>query len=116
VKTLKFSKDFISEILSGRKTATWRCFDDKDLKKGDEVLCLEYGGRRVFAKILLTEVEEKTFGELNEEDRKGHEEFKNDEEMYKVYSEYYKKEITPDTPVKIIRFKILEKIYPEVNL
>jgi len=110
VKILKFYKNLISEILSGRKTATWRCFDDKDLKEGDEVLFLEHGDEKPFAKAMLTEVKEKTFRELDEEDKKGHEKFKNDEEMYKVYSGYYKKEITPDTSLKIIRFKILIKI------
>ncbi|PIZ87316.1 MAG: hypothetical protein COX92_01450 [Candidatus Nealsonbacteria bacterium CG_4_10_14_0_2_um_filter_40_15] len=89
---------------------TWRCLDDKDLKKRDEVLFLEHQSKNPFAKVILIEVKEKTFGELNEEDKKGHEEFKNDEEMYKTYSEYYKTEINPDTLVKIIRFKILTKI------
>ncbi len=110
MKTLKFSKNLVSEILYGRKTATWRCFDDKELKEEDEVLFLENGSKKPFAKVILTEVKEKTFGELNEEDKRGHEEFKNDEEMYKVYSEYYKTEITPDTSLKIVSFKILEKI------
>jgi hypothetical protein len=110
MKTLKFSKDLIPDILSGLKTITWRCFDDKDLKEGEEVLFLEHESKKPFAKAMLTEVEKKTFGELNEEDKKGHEEFKNKEEMFKTYSSYYKTEITPGTPLKIIKFKILIKI------
>jgi hypothetical protein len=110
MKTLKFSKNLIPSILSGEKTTTWRCFDDKDLKEGDEVLFLEHETKKPFAKVKLVEIKEKTFKELNEEDREGHEKFKNDEEMLKTYSEYYKTEITPDTPLKIIKFKILIKI------
>lgn len=110
MKTLKFSKELISDILSGEKDVTWRCFDDKYLKESDEVLFLRNKNKKPFAKALITEVEEKTFKELNEEDKKGHENFKNDEEMYRVYSEYYKTKITPDTAVKIIKFKILNKI------
>jgi len=33
MKTLKFSKNLIPSIVSGEKTITWRCLDDKDLKK-----------------------------------------------------------------------------------
>ncbi len=106
MKTLKFSKELLPEILSGKKTVTWRCFDDKDLKEGDEVLLLEHETKNPFAKAVLTKVNEKTFGELSKEDKKGHEEFKIDEEMYKTYSEYYKREITPDTLLKVIQFKI----------
>lgn len=62
-----------------------------------------------FAKTLFAEVKEKTFGELNKEDKGEHEKLKNNEEMYKTYSEHYKKEITLETSVKIIKFKILEK-------
>ncbi len=110
MKTLKFSKELIPEILSGQKTITWRFFDDKNLKKGDEVLFLDSETKKSFAKAVLVEVKEKTFRELDEEDKRGHEKFKNDEEMLKTYSEYYGTEITPDTLLKVIEFKILVKI------
>lgn len=110
MKTLKFSQKHIPSILSGQKTITWRCFDDKDLEKGDEILFLDNETKEPFARAALLEVREKTFGELDGEDKKGHEEFRNNEEMLKTYSEYYRTEITPDTPLKIIKFKILERI------
>lgn len=110
MKTLKFSKELIPDILSGKKSVTWRCFDDKNLEEGDEVIFLDYQNKKPFAKSVFDKVKEKTFKELNEEDKKGHEVFQNDEEMYKTYSDYYKTEITPDTAVKIIRFKILNKV------
>ena len=110
MKTLKFSKEIIPAILTGAKTTTWRCFDDKDLKRGDEVFLLDSETKKSFAKAVLVEVKEKTFGELDEGDKKGHEKFKSNEEMLKMYSRYYKTEITPDTSLKIIKFEILEKI------
>jgi len=110
LKTLKFSKNLIPAILSDEKTITWRCFDDKDLREGDELLFLNSETKNQFAKALLLKVQEKTFKELTDEDKNGHEEFKNDEEMYKIYSEYYGTEITPDTSLKVIEFKILVKI------
>ena len=110
MKTLKFSKNLIPDIISGRKTVTWRCFDDKDLKVGDEILFLDKETKQPFAKVLLAEVEEKIFKDLTDEDKKGHEEFKNEEEIFKAYSEYYKTEIIPATSLKVIKFKLLEKI------
>lgn len=110
MKTLKFSKKLIPDIISGRKTMTWRCLDDKDLKVGDEVLFLDKETKQPFAKVILTEVEEKIFKDLTDEDKKGHEDFKSEEEMFKTYSEYYKTEITPETSLKVIKFKLLEKI------
>ncbi len=109
MKTIKFSKTHMPSILSGQKTTTWRCFDDKDLRKGDEIVFLDHETKKPFVKAMLTEVKEKTFKELDKKDREGHEEFRDDKEMLKTYSEYYKTEITPETPLKIIKFKILEK-------
>jgi len=107
LKTLKFSKNLIPTILSGEKTITWRCFDDKNLKEGDELLFLNSETKNPFAKASLVKVQEKTFKKLTDEDKKGHEEFRNDEEMFKIYSEYYGTEINPDTSLKVIKFKIL---------
>jgi len=107
MKTLKFSKEHIPLILSGQKTTTWRCFNDKGLKKGDEVVLLGHGSKKPFARAVLTEVKEKTFKELDEKDMEGHEGFRDKEEMLKIYSGYYKIKIVPENSLKIIKFKIL---------
>ena len=72
---LKFSKNLIPLILSEEKTKTWRLFNDKNLQKGDEILCLDRENNKPFAKALLTEVTERTFRELTEKDKVGHEEY-----------------------------------------
>ena len=108
-KTLKFSKKIIPLVLSGEKTVTWRLFDDKDLIEGDEVIFLDKETKQPFVEASLVEVREKMFKDLTEEDKRGHEGFKNKEEMLKTYSDYYKTEVTLDTPLKIVRFKIIKK-------
>jgi len=110
MKTLKFSKNLIPLILSGEKDITWRLFDDKNLQVGDEIMFLDTKTKEPFTKVLLIEVQEKTFRDLTEEDKEGHEEFKDDEEMYKTYSDYYTTQIIPNTSLKVIKFKILEKL------
>jgi hypothetical protein len=52
MKTLKFRKTLSELILKGEKTATWRLFDDKNLKEGDEIVLV--GGR--LAKNLQREI------------------------------------------------------------
>ena len=37
MKTLKFTTQLVEKILSGEKTSTWRLFDDKDFKNGDNL-------------------------------------------------------------------------------
>jgi len=60
-----------------------------------------------FARAELLDVKETTFGELTEEDWEGHKKFASDDEMYKTYSIYYKREVGKDIPVKIIKYKLL---------
>lgn len=110
MKTLKFRPNLIPLILSGEKTSTWRLFDDKDLKKDDEVMFLNWETKESFAKAILLDVFEKPIGKLTEKEKGGHEEYTNDEEMLVILSGYYKTKVTFETTVKILRFEILEKI------
>ncbi|MFB6242291.1 MAG: hypothetical protein ABEJ36_05845 [Candidatus Nanosalina sp.] len=48
-----------------------------------------------------------TFGRLTEEDREGHESFESEEEIYQTYSDYYDKEVGPDTELKVVKFRLL---------
>ena len=74
---------------------------------GDRVDFLESDTDELFATAKVIEVIEKLFCNFKEEDRKGHEKFKNDKEMYKTYEKYYNKKVGPETAVKIIFFKLL---------
>jgi hypothetical protein len=107
MKTIKFAADLVPLVLSGEKTSTWRLFDDKALKTGDVVEFWNKQTLEKFADATLLSVEKKPLRELTDEDKIGHETFESDEEMYATYSGYYNREVTPETPIKIIRFKLL---------
>ncbi len=106
MKQLKFSEPLPGMILEGKKNSSWRLNDDKGVEARDE-LSFCYNNGEEFAKAIVVNVKETTFGELTEEDKEGHEEFSSDEEMYVTYSKYYKMEVKPQTKLKIIKFKLI---------
>jgi hypothetical protein len=105
LKTMKFDDGLVPLVISGAKTCTWRLWDDKNLKKGDEVWFVKGADRIKFAKAKLISVIEKKFDELNEEDCEGHEDYS---DKYEAYSKYYGKKVLPNDPVKVIKFELLE--------
>ncbi|MBU1133255.1 ASCH domain-containing protein [Patescibacteria group bacterium] len=105
-KRLRFSDPLPELVLKGEKDITWRINDDKDLSVGDELsLCrmdnIEY------AKAEITWIKETTFGALTKEDKEGHEKFNSEQELYATYSKYYSTKVTPETPLKVIKFRLL---------
>lgn len=106
MKKLRFSEPLPKLILNGQKNITWRINDDKNIILGDK-LSLCYKDGREFAKVKVILVKETTFGNLTEEDKKGHEKFSSDKEMYETYSKYYNITVGPKTMVKIIKFRLL---------
>lgn len=110
MKTLKFAPELVDLVISGTKTTTWRLFDDKNLQAGDQVELIRRPELTPFAEAEIISVVEKPLKELTPEDKDGHEKFESDEPMYHHYSIYYKRQITPETPVKIVKFKIIKFI------
>jgi hypothetical protein len=106
MKKLKFSEPLPELILRGEKDITWRINDEKGIKV-DDLLSLCHKDGKEFAKAKVTWIKEKTFGDLTEEDKEGHEEFSSDKEMYETYSKYYRMEVTPKTRLKVIKFSLL---------
>ena len=81
-----------------------------NLTVGDK-LSLCRNDYKEFGKGIVVSIESTTFGLLNKEEREGHEKFASDEEMYRTFSGYYKAlgiPITPETKLKVIRFKRLK--------
>lgn len=107
MKTLKFKDNLVPLILSGVKDSTWRLFDDKDLKEGDELLLINKDTGYQFGKALIIATREKELGNLQEPDFEGHEKFESEEKMYEAYKNYYGDTVTPTSIVKIIKFKLL---------
>lgn len=109
MKTLKFKPHLVGLIKSGKKSSTWRLFDDKDLKVGDEVGLCENGVDEPFAEATITKIVEKPLGSLTDKDWEGHERFESEEEMYATYRKYYGPTVNSESKVKIIWFETLAK-------
>lgn len=108
MKNLKFAPDLVPLILSSSKTSTWRLFDDKNLTAGDTLILINRGNGEQFAKAKITSVKGTIMGSLIDQDKEGHEPFGSDEEMYRTYQKYYSRKVSKNTPVKIIRFRIIQ--------
>ena len=109
MKLVKFRDYLVPLVLAGEKNSTWRLFDDKNLSVGDEIELREFGKETFFAKAKITKVIEKSFEDLNEDDKRGHEKFSNNKEMYETYMGYYNTKVGPESAVKIIWFELLER-------
>jgi ribonuclease HI len=111
MKTLKFDHEYAKLISAGKKTSTWRLYDDKDLSVNDEIKFIDKVDPkdsktwRVIGQGKVTEVIEKKLGSVTQEDMEGHEVFASQEGMVNHYRDYYGERVTLDTPVKIVLFE-----------
>ena len=108
IKTIKFTPELTELIKEGKKTTTFRLFDDKDLTVGDNFIMATRDGETVteFGKAVITEIQIKTLGTLQPDDYNGHEKLTTD--PVTSYKAYYGDKVTIDTEVKVIRFKVIE--------
>jgi hypothetical protein len=106
MKTLKFAPPLPEKILSWEKNTTWRIHDDKNISVWDNIECFDIHKEK-FAIIKVIKVKNTTFWNLNDEDKTWHETFEDDEVMYQTYKNYYHTEISPETEVKVVKFKII---------
>jgi hypothetical protein len=107
MKIVHFVPNLVQKILSGEKTSTWRLWDDKDLKMGDIVEFANSETRDVFANARLLKVIKKPFKDLTDEEKIGHEKYKNDNELFKTFERYYKKPVNKNTVFKIVYFELI---------
>jgi hypothetical protein len=108
MKILGFNEKLVPLILKGEKTITWRLFRHHDYLKVNDIILLENTQtKEIFGKAKITHIKDKIMKEISNADKEGHEEFSNEKEMYVWYSECYGCRVDENTPVKIVRFKIL---------
>lgn len=108
MKSLKFRHNLVEKILDGSKTTTWRLFDDKDLQVGDKLQFIDADEGKEFAQVEIVEVREKTFRDINDNDfDAGHERYENPAVMIKWFQDHYGDQVTLETFVKIIKFRLL---------
>ncbi|HEY5221224.1 MAG TPA: ASCH domain-containing protein [Candidatus Paceibacterota bacterium] len=110
MKAVKFQPDLAQLVIDGKKTTTWRMFDDKNLQTGDEIELVNKATGEVFGHATISWVTLKYIKDLDEVDWEGHERFPNEEAMYATYRGYYaEQEVGPETIVKIIHFNLIKK-------
>ncbi len=110
MKTLKFMPNLVEKIISGEKTSTWRLFDEKDLRVGDELVFVNKETGNEFGNAMITKMKMKTLGTLTDEDWDGHEKHKSEEEMYQHYRMYYGDKVGKDSELKILDFAFTPKV------
>ena len=109
MKQLKFEQKLVEPILSGKKTATWRLYDDKDLTIGDELSLVNRDTGDEFARGRITDVQETTLGEIDLSNTGGHETYESREAMYEIFRGYYGEQVGAETGVKIVSFELFDE-------
>ncbi len=105
MKTLKFTPQLSQDIIDGKKTSTFRLFDDKDLKEGDEIVFVNKETMQELVKGKITLLKIKTLGTLEENNFDGHREYESKEAMYEEFKKFYGERVNEDSEVKIIKFE-----------
>ena len=110
MKALKLDHQLAEDVQAGRKTSTWRLFDDKDLSVDDRITLIDKVDPRdhnswvAFGEAVINKVIEKRLGEVGNDDYDGHERYASVDDMLAHLRRYYGDGVTLKTPVKIIHF------------
>jgi ribonuclease HI len=112
MKQLKFNHNFAELIRQGKKTATFRMYDDKDLSVDDKVELLDKidpdrpATWKSIGTARIDSIVEKRLSAITEADLSECEQYESREDLLMAYRRYYGDQVTVDTPVKVIRFTI----------
>ena len=111
MKSLKLDHNLALAVVAGEKAATWRLFDDKDIRVNDTVALIDKvdprdkNTWRVIGEGFIDQVIEKRLRDITDADYVGHDRDNSFEEMITTYQGYYpEQKVTPDTAVKILHF------------
>ncbi|CAN5388710.1 hypothetical protein BH09PAT4_BH09PAT4_08500 [soil metagenome] len=113
MKSLKLDHQLANDVRTGKKTSTWRLFDDKDLSVNDRITLIDkvdphnHDTWLAFGEAVIDRVVEKRLGEIGKDDYDGHAMYASNEEIIKTYRDYYGSSVSTKTPVKIIHFTFL---------
>ena len=109
-KQMKFEHQLAEDVAKGSKTATFRFFDEKNIRVGDTLEVIDKVERdnpvswQKTGKAVVTEVLEKLVKDLHEGDWAGHERFASHQDFLDTMQSHYQQTISNETPLKIIRF------------
>jgi ribonuclease HI len=110
MKTLKFDHQTAQSILEGKKTSTWRLYDDKDLSVNDDIKVIDKvdpehdSSWQVIGRARVKQIIEKQLNDVTKDDMRGHIEFRSSDEMLTHYRNLYGERVDLNTPVKIVQF------------
>lgn len=108
MKALKFSPQQSRDIIAGKRTSSWRIFDEKDLQSGDEILILSDDSKEPIGSGSITKVRTKTLLQTSPEERKT-QGFTDEQEMLDTLRDQFGHKVDWDTEVKIVSFAFLVK-------
>src|SRR5579862_4705659 len=103
MKKLKFEHNLAKLIIDGKKTTTWRLFDDKDLAVGDDIELIDKVSPdkpetwKPIGTAQITRIIEKPLSEIDESDTDGYEKYDSQEELLETFRDYYGSNVTPKT-------------------
>jgi ribonuclease HI len=112
MKKLKLDHELAELVAVGKKTSTWRMYDDKDISVNDQVELIDKVDAsnpetwRVLGMANINAVVEKRLGELTEADMEGHNAYSSPEAMVEDFRKYYGPQVTLETPLKLISFSL----------
>lgn len=110
MKTLKLKPWLKDDLLQGKKTKTWKMFDEKNLSLGDAVQFVDSETDKPIARAVITEVVEKKFGEIGDADFDGHNPYPSREVMLTTYRGYYGEKVGWDTTIKMLTFELNKEV------
>lgn len=114
MKTLKLNHTVAEALRKNAHSSTWRIYDDKDIRVNDKIELIDKvdphkpESWRSVGTARVDAVEEKRLEDFTKTDLKAHSFFGTHEEMLKTSRSYYGSSVSFETPVKIIRFTLLE--------
>ncbi|MGB4759296.1 MAG: reverse transcriptase-like protein [Candidatus Saccharimonadales bacterium] len=113
MKTLKLDHQSAVDIIEGKKTSTWRMFDDKDLRVNDVVAIIDkvdpsdQNSWHVIGEVKINKILEKRLRDINNADYTDGQQYDSLERLLAAFQSYYPDQVvTADTPVKILYFAL----------
>ena len=110
MKALKLNHTFASVLVDGAENATWRINDDKDLHVNDTITLIDKIDPlkpetwKPVGTGQITSILEKQLGAIVQQDLLKSERLLPLPELLEKYRSYYGRQVSEDTPVKIVRF------------
>ncbi len=110
MKSLKLDHDLAELVRAGKKTSTWRIYDDKDISVNDQidlvdkVVAGDPSTWKSVGVVRVTSVLEKQLGDVTPQEMAG--KYDSQEAMLADLRHYYGPQVMLETPVKIVQFAL----------